>query len=46
VVGDIPRVFRPANRDYLTQSRLPDMKFQMTNEGKLYTASFDFLRPT
>ena len=45
-VSDIPRVFRPANRDYLTQSRLPDMKFQMTNEGKLYTATFDFLRPT
>lgn len=41
-VTDIPRVFRPRNRDYLTQSRLPDMKFQMTNDGKLYTASFAF----
>ena len=43
-ISDIPRVFRPNNRDYLTQSRLPDMKFQMTNDGKLYTASFDALR--
>lgn len=41
-VSDIPHVFRPNNRDYLTQSRLPDMKFQMTNDGKLYTASFAF----
>jgi hypothetical protein len=42
-ITDVPRVFRPTNRDYITQSRLPDMKFQMTNNGNLYTASFDFL---
>jgi hypothetical protein len=45
-IGDIPRTFIPRNRDYLTQQRLSAMKFQMTNEGRLYTASFDFLRPT
>jgi len=43
-ITEVPRVFRPANRDYLTQSRLPDMKFQMTNGGQLYTASFDYYR--
>jgi hypothetical protein len=36
-------VFTPRNREYLTQSRLPDMKFQMTHEGRLYAASFDYL---
>jgi hypothetical protein len=41
-ITDIPRVFTPRNREYITQSRLSDMKFQMTNEGKLYTATFDF----
>jgi hypothetical protein len=42
-IADIPAVFRPRNREYVTHSRLPDMKFQMTNEGKLYTASFNYL---
>jgi hypothetical protein len=43
-IAEIPRVFTPRNRDYLTHSQLPDMKFQMTNEGRLYTASFDYLK--
>ena len=42
-ITDLPRVFTPRNREYLRQSRLPDMKFQMTHEAKVYTASFDYL---
>ena len=43
-ITEIPRVFTPRNREYLTQSRLPDMKFQMTHADRLYTASFDYLK--
>jgi hypothetical protein len=43
-ITDIPRVFTPNNKMYLTQPQLSHMKFQMTNAGKLYTASFDYRR--
>lgn len=35
-----PRVLRINNRDYLQKSRLEDMKFQVSDEGLLYTVSF------
>ncbi len=35
-----PLVLRINNRDYLQQSRLQDMKFQMTDAGQLYTVRF------
>jgi hypothetical protein len=42
-VTEIPRVFRSRNRDYLQQRILTDMKFQMTNDGQLYTVHFSIL---
>jgi hypothetical protein len=42
-ITEVPRVFRARNRDYLQQRILSDMKFQMTNDGQLYTVHFSIL---
>ena len=42
-VKEVPRVLRINNRDYLEQSRLEDMKFQMVHVDKLYTVNFSRL---
>jgi hypothetical protein len=39
-VAAAPRVLRINNRDYVQHSRLEDMKFQMAEEGNLYTVTF------
>ena len=40
---EIPRVFRLNNSMYLQQSRLEDMKFQMSDGSRLYTVRFSNL---
>jgi hypothetical protein len=42
-VKEVPRVLRLNNRDYLEQSRLEEMKFQMVHLDKLYTVNFSRL---
>ena len=42
-VQEVPRVLRLNNRDYLQESRLENMKFQMVHGDKLYTAHFSKL---
>jgi hypothetical protein len=42
-VREVPRVLRLNNRDYLEQSQLEDMKFQMVHLDKLYTVIFSRL---
>jgi len=42
-VREVPRVLRLNNRDYLEQSRLEEMKFQMVHLDKLYTVNFSRL---
>ena len=42
-IEENPRIVAIRNRDYLQQSRLSDMKFQMAHEGQLYTARFSIL---
>jgi hypothetical protein len=42
-VREVPRVLRLNNRDYLEQSRLEEMKFQMVHVDKLYTVNFSRL---
>lgn len=42
-IEENPRIVAIRNRDYLQQSRLGDMKFQMSHEGHLYTARFSIL---
>lgn len=42
-VQEMPRVLRINNKEYETQERLQDMKFQMTSSNKLYTLRFNFL---
>ena len=42
-IEENPRIVAIRNRDYLQQSRLSDMKFQMSHEGQLYTARFSIL---
>lgn len=42
-VCEVPRVLRINNRDYLEQSRLENMKFQMVHLDKLYTVTFSKL---
>jgi hypothetical protein len=39
----VPLVLRINNKEYETQHRLEDMKFQMTGGDKLYTVRFTFL---
>ena len=41
-VEDLPRVVRINNRQYLQQSRLEAMKFQMSDSQKLYTVQFEY----
>jgi hypothetical protein len=41
-VEDLPRVVRINNRQYLQQSRLEAMKFQMSDAQKLYTVQFEY----
>jgi len=38
-----PRVIAINNREYLGQSRLEQMRFQMSHQGKLYTVRFSNL---
>lgn len=45
-VEDAPRVYRINNREYIQQSRLEDMKFQISHSDKLYTVSFSNLTIT
>ena len=42
-IKEVPRVLRINNRDYLEQSRLEEMKFQMVHLDKLYTVNFSRL---
>jgi hypothetical protein len=42
-VEPTPAVLRINNREYLQQSQLADMKFQMTDAGMLYTVRFSHL---
>jgi len=42
-IRQVPRVIRLNNREYLQQSRLNDMKFQVINGDQLYTATFSKL---
>jgi hypothetical protein len=42
-VKEVPRILRLNNRDYLEQSRLEEMKFQMVHLDKLYTVNFSRL---
>jgi hypothetical protein len=42
-ITETPMVFQSRNRDYLQQTRLADMKFQMTNLDQLYTVHFSIL---
>jgi hypothetical protein len=41
-----PRVLAIRNRDYLQQSQLEDMKFQVSHNQRLYTVRFSTLRMT
>ena len=45
-VEDDPRVYRINNREYIQQSRLEAMKFQVSHSGKLYTVTFSSLATT
>jgi len=42
-IRQTPRVLRLNNRDYLQQSRLEQMRFQMVHDDKLYTVTFSKL---
>jgi hypothetical protein len=42
-VEESPRIVAIRNRDYLQKSRLPEMKFQMAHEDRLYTVKFSIL---
>lgn len=42
-VQDVPQVLSIRNQEYLTQTRLDRMKFQMTHANKLYTVRFSNL---
>jgi hypothetical protein len=43
VIEPVPCVLRINNREYERQTRLEDMRFQMTSADNLYTAKFAFL---
>ena len=42
-VDENPRVIAINNREYLQKSRLDQMRFQMSHEGRLYTVRFSNL---
>jgi len=42
-IEENPRIVAIRNREYLDKSRLQDMKFQMSHEGRLYTVRFSIL---
>ena len=42
-VDETPRIISINNREYLRQSRLEQMRFQMSHQGKLYTVRFSNL---
>lgn len=42
-IRQTPRVLRLNNRDYLQQSRLENMRFQMLHDDQLYTVTFSKL---
>ena len=42
-IADEPRVLRINNREYLRQSRLEEMRFQVAHNRKVYTVRFSFL---